>query len=65
MSNRVKGLRNKSHAAVGGSLEEILEVKTLLKMPIGFKCRGLKVEPRFCSFLGWVHFSTAGTDKEK
>ena len=33
-------------------------------MFIGFKCRGPKVELRFCSFLGYVHFSTAGTDKE-
>ena len=34
-------------------------------MFIGFKCRGPKVELRFGSFLGGVHFSTAGTDKEK
>ena len=33
-------------------------------MPIGFKCRGPEVELRFCSFLGCVHFSTAGTDEE-
>ena len=48
-------------------LEEILKKffrKKILKMSIGFKCRGPKVEPRFCSFLGCVHFSTTGTDKE-
>ena len=33
-------------------------------MPIGFKCRGPKVELRLCSFSVCVHFSTAGTDKE-
>ena len=47
------------------NLEEILEVKEILKMSIGFKCRGPKVELRFCKFLGCVHFSTIGTDKEK
>ena len=36
-----------------------------LKMSIGFKCRGPKVELRFCLVLGSVHFSTTGTDKEK
>ena len=34
-------------------------------MSIGFKCRGRKVELRFCLFLGLVHFGTAGTDTEK
>ena len=34
-------------------------------MSIGFKCRGPKVELRFCSFLGCVHFSTTGTDKDE
>ena len=34
-------------------------------MGIGFKCRGPKLEVQFCSFLGCVHFSTAGMDKEK
>ena len=43
------------------NLEEILEVKTFLKMSIGFKCRGLEVELQFCSFLGCVHFSTDKT----
>ena len=47
------------------NLEKILEVKTFLKMSIGFKCRGLKVELRFCSFQRCVHFSTTLTDKEK
>ena len=46
-------------------LEEILEVKTFLKMSIRFKFRDPKLELRFCSFLGCVHFSTTGTDKEK
>ena len=55
----------KSVTAVRTNLEEILEVKRFLKMSIGFKCLGPKVELRFCSFLGCVHFSTAGTDKEK
>ena len=41
------------------------KVKTFLKMSIGFKCRGPKVVLRFCSFLGCVHFGTAGTNKEK
>ena len=59
----IKGFKNKIHTAVRRNLEEILEVKTFLKMSIGFKCRGPKVEPRFCSFLACVHFS--GTDKEK
>ena len=47
------------------NLEEILEVKTFPKMFKGFKCRGPEVELRVCSFLGCVHFSTTGTDKEK
>ena len=34
-------------------------------MSIGFKCGGPEVDLRFFSFLGWVHFSTTGTDKEK
>ena len=59
------GLKNKIHTAVKRNLEEILEVKTFLKMSIGFKCRDSKVELRFCSFLGCVHFSSTGTDKEK
>ena len=57
--------KNKIHPAVKRNLEEILEVKIFLKMSIGFKCRGPRVELRFCSFLGCVHFSTAGTKKEK
>ena len=47
------------------NLKEILEVKTLIKMSIGFKYRGSKAELRFCSSLGCVHFSATGTDKEK
>ena len=47
------------------NLEEILEVKTVLKMSIGFKCIGPEVELRFFSFLGYVHISTTGTDKGK
>ena len=43
--------------AVRRNLEEILEVKTFLKMSIALKCRDF-VELRFCSFLGCVHFST-------
>ena len=42
------------------TFEEILEEKHS-----SFKCRGPKVELRFWSFLGCVHFSTAGMDKEK
>ena len=61
----IKGLKNKTHTDVRRNLEEILEVKTFLKMSIGFKCRGPKVEVGFCSFSGCVHFSTTGTDKEK
>ena len=34
-------------------------------MSIGFKCRGPEVELRFSSFLGYVHTSTTGTEKEK
>ena len=47
--------------------EEILEVKRFLKMSIGLgvQCRCSKVELQLCSFLGCVHFSTAGTDTEK
>ena len=56
-----KGLKSKIYTAVRRNLEEILEVKTFLKMSIGFICREL----RFCSFLECVHFSTTGTDKEK
>ena len=65
LSPDIKGLRNKIHTAVRRNFEEILEVKTFLKMSIGFKCRGPKVELRFSSFLGCVHFSTTGMDKEK
>ena len=54
----------KIHTAVRGNLEEILEVKTFLKMSIGLNCRSPKVELRFCSYLECVHFSTAGTDKK-
>ena len=57
--------KNEIHTAVRKNLKGILEVKTFLKMSIGFKYRGSKLELRFCSFLGCVHFSTAGTDKEK
>ena len=60
----IKGLKNKIHTAVRRNLEEILEVKEFLKMFIGLKWRGSKVELRFCSFLACVHFSTTGTDKE-
>ena len=60
----MEGLENKIYTAVKRKLE-ILEVKTFLKMSIGFKCQGPKVELRFCSFLGCVHYSTTGADKEK
>ena len=63
--NVLRELKNKIHISVRRNLEEILEVKTSLKMSIGFKCRGPKAELRFCSFLRCVHFSTTGTDKEK
>ena len=36
--NYIKGLKNKIHTDAGRNLEEILEVKTFLKMSIGFKC---------------------------
>ena len=65
LSNISMGKKNKIHTAVGRNLEEVLEVKTFLKMSIGFKCRGPNLELRFCSFLECVHFSTAGTNKEK
>ena len=63
--NILRELKNKIHTAVRRKLEEMLEVTTFFKMSIGFKCRGPKAELRFCSFLECVHFSTAGTDKEK
>ena len=43
-------------------MQLLVEVKTFLKMSIGFKCRDPKAELRFCSFLECVHFIT--TDKE-
>ena len=58
-----KGLKNKIHTAVRRNLEEILEVKTFLKMSIGRKCRGSKTDLQFFSFLGCFHFSTIGMDK--
>ena len=61
----IKGLQNKIHTAVRRNIKEMLEVETFLKMSIRSKCRGPKIELRFCSFLGCVHFSTSGTDKEK
>ena len=61
----LKGIKKKIHIAVRRKLEEILEVKTFFKMSIGFKCRGPKVELRFCPFLVCVRFSTAGTNKEE
>ena len=61
----IKELKNKIHTVVRRNLEEILEVKTFPQMSVGFKCRGLEVELRFCSFLGCIHFSAAGTDKAK
>ena len=63
--NRVKGLKNKIHTAVRRNPDEILKEKTFLKRSIVFRCRGPEVELRFCSFLGCIHFSTTGTDKEK
>ena len=44
-------IKNIIRTAVKINHEEILEVKTFLKMSTGFKCRGHKVEPRFYSFL--------------
>ena len=58
----IEGLENKIYAAVKKNLEEILEVKTFLKKFIRLKCQVPKAELRFCSFLGCVHFSIAGTD---
>ena len=55
----------KNYTAVRKNSEEILEVKSFLKISPGFKCRGPKVELRVCSFFRSVHFSTTGTDKEK
>ena len=49
-SNYIKGLKNKIHTAVIRNLEEILEVKTSLKISIGFKCRAPKVKLRFAHF---------------
>ena len=43
-------LKNKIHTAVRRNLEEILEVKAFLKISIGFRCRGSKVELRFDHF---------------
>ena len=63
--NILRDQKIKSLTAVRRKLEEIFEVKTFLKMSIGFNCRGPKAEPRFCSFLGCVHFNTTGTGKEK
>ena len=60
-----QGIKYKIHTAVRRNLEEILEVKTFLKMSVGFKCRSPEVELQFCPFLECVHFGTAGTDKEK
>ena len=57
--------QKKNPRVVRRNLEEPLDVKTFFKMSIGFKCRGSKVELRFCSFLGFIHFSTPGTNKEK
>ena len=65
LGNILRGLKNKIHADVRRNLEEILEIKTLIKMSTGSKCLGPKLEVRFCSFLRCVHFSTTGTDKEK
>ena len=42
-----QGINNKIHTAVKRNFEEILEVKTFLKMSIRSKCRGPKVELRF------------------
>ena len=63
--NILRDLKSKMDTAVRRNLEEIVEVKTFLKMFIGLKCQGPKVELRFCSFLGCVYFSTTGTDKEE
>ena len=49
--NILRDYRIKSIQLLEEILEEILEVKTFLKMSIGVKCRGSKVELRFCSFL--------------
>ena len=45
------------------NLEETVDVKTLSKMSIGCECWGHKVELRFCSFLGCIHFITPITEK--
>ena len=61
----VKGFRNKLHTAVRRNLEEIIEVRTFLKMSKGFKSWGPRVEPQFCLFLECVDFSTTGTNTEQ
>ena len=48
-NNNLKRLKNIIHTIVRRCLEETLDVKTFLKMSIGFKCRGPEVELRFCT----------------
>ena len=40
MRIHIKGSKNNIHTAVRRNLEEIFEVKTFLKISIGFKCHG-------------------------
>ena len=46
-------------------LEETLRKFLKLKMSIEFKCPGLKVELRFCSFLGCVNYRTCREMRKK
>ena len=63
--NILRDQKIKSIQLLEETFEEILEVKTFLRISIGFKCRGPEADVRFCSFLGCVHFSTTSTDKEE
>ena len=61
----VKGVKNKIHAGFRRNLEEILEVKTFLKMSIGFKYQRSYSRATNLLILGCVHLSTNSTNKEK
>ena len=58
----IKRLKNKIDTAVRRSIEEILEVKTFLKMSIGFKCRGPGARVTILTIFRIRLFSTTGTD---
>ena len=48
--NILRDQKNKIHTDVRRNLEEIIEVKTFLKMSMGFKFQGPKVEHGFAHF---------------